>query len=171
EARQHRAFRQLQLPREVARRRRMETAPRQLCRGRFARAGGKSEAAQPFALAQERIEPARGLGGIDSTQQLEIVALEHDTVIAGALLQMAAARRQGEAEPGPGEARPLEILDGDDDMVDAGERRRRHRRLASMLPPSTVRMAAVVVRASARKTKASATSSAVTSRPSRLPLI
>ena len=45
------------------------------------------------------------------------------------------------------------------------------RRAAAMLPPSTVAMPAVVLRASAWATNACATSSAVTSRPSRLPLM
>ncbi len=40
---------------------------------------------------------------------------------------------------------------------------------ASMLPPSTVRVQAVTLEALASHRKASATSSAVTSRPSRLP--
>ena len=45
------------------------------------------------------------------------------------------------------------------------------RSAAAMLPPSTVVTSAVVLSASAWCTKACATSSAVTSRPSRLPLM
>ena len=47
--------------------------------------------------------------------------------------------------------------------------RGRHRNAAAMLPPSTVVTSAVVLSASAWARKACATSSAVTSRPSRLP--
>jgi RES domain-containing protein len=50
-------------------------------------------------------------------------------------------------------------------------RHNNQRRLASILPPSTVTTAAVVLLAVASQTKASATSSAVTSRPSRFALI
>ena len=62
--------------------------------------------------------------------------------------------------------RPLRHLEGRAGRPIAGPPQRR---AAAMLPPSTVTTAAVVLAASASSTKAWATSSALTSRPSRFP--
>ena len=55
----------------------------------------------------------------DKAQQLQVIAREHDAVIRRLLPEMAAARGQGKAEPGPAHAGAFEVAHADDDVVDA----------------------------------------------------
>ena len=74
-----------------------------------------------LALRQKSFEAVGIVVALDKAQQLEIVAPEHDAVIGGALPEMAAARGQVKAEPGPAHAGMFEIAHADDDMVDPGD--------------------------------------------------
>lgn len=120
EARQHRTLRQFELAREIARRAGGDAAALQRRRRVGGRARGESDAARALARLEEIAEPARTLRRIDQAEQLDVVAWKHDAVIAGALLQMPPARRQREAQPLPPHARPIEIGDRDQHMIDAG---------------------------------------------------
>jgi len=58
---------------------------------------------------------------IDDTEELDKVAFKHDAIIGRALADMAAARRQREAEPAPSDPGTIEIANRDDDVVDPGD--------------------------------------------------
>jgi len=71
-----------------------------------------------LAARQKGFEAVGIVVALDKAQQLEIVAPKHDAVIGGALPEMAAARGQRKAEPGPAHAGAFQIADADDDVVD-----------------------------------------------------
>jgi len=92
----------------------------QQCRTRLIRCRGrrKSHCHQPFAPSQKCVEVLNKVARIDDAEQLDVVGGEHDAIIAGALPDMAAARRQCEAETAPAGAGTFEIPHPDDGMID-----------------------------------------------------
>ena len=103
--------------------------------------------------ARDLEPPALGDGGGDSGRDLAQQLLR----LAGVALDVEPYAEFGLRRPERRHVRPRVARD------------HRQRGAAARLPPSTVASAPVVPRASARCTKACATSAAVTSRPSRLP--
>ncbi len=81
---------------------------------------GKGDAQQPLAdCRQEAVEAVAERRRVDNAQKLEVVALEHDAVVGGGPADMPAARGRVEAEPGPLLTGGRQILDPDDQVVEA----------------------------------------------------
>src|SRR5215472_4837816 len=91
---------------------------------RIARRPG--ELHRSFALGEEIHVRGAGERGVEDTEELEIIMLEHDAVIAGAAPEMRAARARREAQSRPHHARRLEIAHRDQQMIDAGDAAPRH---------------------------------------------
>src|SRR5437763_12118681 len=75
---------------------------------------------RPFPVPKKGFKTVGVIVARDKAQQLQVIAREHDAVIRRLLSEMAAARGQGKAEPGPAHAGAFEVAHADDDVVDAG---------------------------------------------------
>ena len=71
-----------------------------------------------FSRDEKCVEVLDEVARVDDAEQLDVVGREHDAVIAGALADVAAARREREAKPAPAGAGTLEIPHPDNDMID-----------------------------------------------------
>src|SRR5262245_12419850 len=58
--------------------------------------GSEGDAHQPLAVSVEKLAEIVGLPGLNDAAQFQIISLEHDAPIAGAPLDVAAARRHDE---------------------------------------------------------------------------
>jgi hypothetical protein len=74
-----------------------------------------------FPMPEKGFEAVGVVVACDKAQQLQVIAREHDAVIRRLLAEVAAARRQRKAKPGPAHAGAFEVSHADDDVVDAGD--------------------------------------------------
>ena len=69
-------------------------------------------------MGEKSVETLNEVDWVDDAEQLDVVGREHDAVVAGALPDVAAARRQRETQTAPARAGKFEIPHPDNDMID-----------------------------------------------------
>ena len=147
--------------------------------GEFGEVGARQEAAPRDRLAKALGGKVMDIGA-PLPERRDLAGIDVDTDHGEAVVEQSLHQRQADiAEPDDGDrgaavaeaARQLFDRRACGGLIGVQIQRPDHLSAAAMLPPSTVVMPAVVLSASAWSRNAWATSSAVTSRPSRLPLI
>jgi hypothetical protein len=88
---------------------------------------GEGDAFDAFAIAEKGPRRCIVSGVSQHAEQLDVIGIKHDGVIARAHMRaMGAARRDGEAEPLPVRGGGVEIPSHDDGMVDSDDIPERH---------------------------------------------
>ena len=82
--------------------------------------GRERDPAEPLAAREELAPVAHRRVQLRRRQQLEVVRAEHDAVVLRAE-RVVAARREREAHARVGVARAVEVVDEEDDVVEAGD--------------------------------------------------